>query len=155
MKDGGKLTPRDWGLEGEQWIALGSIGGIVKGDSVKMQEGDVAIGNRGVHNTPDGKQVAVKLDDGKANDQAGELGDARLLGPLRYDSRGKRWRNFDAAVRELSQEDLADFPLEGERSTAWLCNYIHVASWRHIRRATHQVAARAKDRPRQRGGAHS
>ena len=44
--------------------------------------------------------------------------------PVVYDANGVRWREFPEAVTLLRSEALEDFPLEGERSFAWLAKYI-------------------------------
>ena len=44
---------------------------------------------------------------------AGDSGDARLLGALQYDVKGRRHLNFDRGIKMLSEEELEDFPLEG------------------------------------------
>ena len=50
--------------------------------------------------------------------------DARVLVPLKYSSQGRRFREFGDAVRAMKQESAVDFPLNGERSCAWLLSYI-------------------------------
>ena len=138
-KAGGKADPgseqmsmiKTTGFEEEVWVALESSGGYEKGAVVEMTDGDVTLGSRGVHRGEDGEVAVSLVPDGeedpepsaKKTDKRKESDDARLLGELVYDTKGRRWIEYGAAVKEMVQEHSADFPLSGERTVEWLCSY--------------------------------
>ena len=110
----------------ECWVALETAGEIEIGDVIPMQDGDMTFGNRGVHKSGDLFVSVALLKDGEESPvkaKVVERSDARLLGPLVYDSRGKRWLDFASGIKEMTEEELADFPLMGERTVQWLCEY--------------------------------
>ena len=122
---------------GDEWVALESRGDHKRGDKITLKSGDMVVGDRGLHFLTDGNAIAVKVIEPGGDDEESEpeypdsanrakkkdTTDARLLGPLRYDHKGKRWFNFVDAVKTMSEEEQADFPLEGGRTVQWLCDY--------------------------------
>ena len=44
----------------ERWVSMEKAEGVEIGDDVKMNDGDVSMGKRGVHTLSGGKQIAVK-----------------------------------------------------------------------------------------------
>ena len=119
-------------FSGQRWVATESVGDVEKGSEVKMVDGDVALGDRGVHSLGGDLYVSVKRQDERdvKNDNDDDspddktVDDARLLGPLLYDAKGRRHMKFEAGVKQLTEEALADYPLEGERTAAWLYDYV-------------------------------
>ena len=127
----------------EKWISLENAGGLKVGAKVQLRDGDVVLGDRGIHRARGGDLVAVRravaadaaaaaVELEEAADDAREAGgdgkidaiyDARLLGDLRYDAQGKRVLPFLTGVNELTEEELADYPLDGGRTLRWLAQY--------------------------------
>ncbi|CAK0857167.1 unnamed protein product, partial [Prorocentrum cordatum] len=96
-------------------------------DEVVPKVGDVVWGESGLYCTAGGFVVPIELRpvplpvevlDKLADD------DARLLGPLQRAREVRRHRDFREAVSAMRQEKHDDFPLVGERSFKWLCDYI-------------------------------
>jgi hypothetical protein len=59
-----------------------------------------------------------------AAEEKAELNDLRITHPVIYNKAGKRWASFQSALEKLSPEEVGDWPLEGERTIEWLCNFI-------------------------------
>ena len=114
------------------WVALEPGGGVKAGQEVLRNAGDPTLKDRGLHTCSDGSIIALKqvtveeAAEGAGAPRSHELAgeDARLMTPVVYDANGVRWREFPEAVTLLRSEALEDFPLEGERSFAWLAKYI-------------------------------
>jgi hypothetical protein len=112
------------------WLALEGRGGVAKGDEVKLLKVDQCVGDRGLHQCDDGTVVAVRRLDAAAAPAArdaaklGDDDDARILVPLKYDTRGRRWQSHSEGVSRMHKESVVDFPLEGERTCLWLYTYV-------------------------------
>ena len=121
--------------EDHVWVSLETVGAeIKKGQELSLISGDVRLGDRGIHILGSGESVAVqRLTVEEAADQTDEkqegkgdkLDDLRLFSPVCHNSAGKRWLDFGKGVDKISQEVIDDWPLEGDRSIAWLVGYIH------------------------------
>ena len=112
--------------EGYLWIVAEPGAALPGGSEVALCSGDLRLGDKGLHATDDGEVVAVKrVSIADVEKEAAKIvEDARLLGPLRYDADGRRFRAFGDTVAELKEEPAVDFPLEGSRTTSWLMRYI-------------------------------
>ena len=128
----------DSDAEEYQWLTMEEIHGVALHTAVTMVKGkDLKLGDRGVHKISEGKVIAVyrarisHLEEDRPECGAAEPvegkdspDDARLLLPMKYDSRGKRWLPFEEGHKKLSEEILEDWPLTGERTVMWLFNFV-------------------------------
>ena len=125
--------------EGAQWLAMETAFGVEVHSAVTMGPKDLKAGNRGIHEVADGQFIAVykarntNLEEdrpwtgnaaGSDGHEAKTLDDARLLLPMKYDNKGRRWLTFDEGHRLLAEEIMEDWPLNGERTTSWLFNFV-------------------------------
>ncbi|CAK0875128.1 unnamed protein product, partial [Prorocentrum cordatum] len=125
----GTGTPRGRHVpeHGRVWVSLETVPGqIARDDEVKLSESALIDDDRAIHVLPSGKRIAARLADLPVEPllNESELGDARTLGPLRYDSHGQRHLDYRTGVLELREEALDAFPLKGERSFSWLQRHI-------------------------------
>ena len=96
-------------------------------DEVVPKAGDVIWGESGLYCTAGGFIVPIELHPVPLPvDVMDKMGDddARILGPLQRTREGRRHRDFREAVTAMRQEKHDDFPLVGDRSFKWLCEYI-------------------------------
>ncbi|CAK0790967.1 unnamed protein product, partial [Prorocentrum cordatum] len=122
------LTDERAAPPGSAWFVMKTIPNECQQlDEVVPKAGDVVWGESGLYSTAGGFVVPIELhpvplpvevSDKLADD------DARLLGPLQRTREGRRHRDFREAVSSMRQEQHDDFPLVGERSFKWLCDYI-------------------------------
>ena len=118
--------------EDHVWVSLETIEGhLKKGQEVALVEGDVRVGDRAVHVLNSGDSVAVKripIEEASAADETEDAldlaSDVRVLTPLQLNGAGRRWATFAGVVEKMVQEDMNDWPVEGDRSVNWLLGYI-------------------------------
>ena len=117
--------------ESHVWLAMESVTGeVIKGQEIELVSGDVRLGDRAIHVMSDGTMLSVRRSaiedagDPESEGKDAELSDMRIFTPATYNKAGKRWMNFQSAVDRLSPEELEDWPLTGDRTVEWLCQYI-------------------------------
>lgn len=112
--------------DGYIWVAMEDMDGYIAGEQVEPKIGDTRVGDRMLLSLDSGAIMAAKRlsIDAAFAEQAALVSDARVMSPLMYDNDGKRHREFGEAVRGMKQEISEDFPLRGDRTTAWLLRYI-------------------------------
>ena len=119
--------------DGFVWITMEKRGDVEVGTEVKLSKTDPCTKDCGLYHDRKGLVIAVKRVDltkvateaaAAAKAKAGDLEDARILTPVRFDKKGKRYQSMADGVARLSEEPLPDFPLEGERSAGWLYGYV-------------------------------
>eukprot|EP00971_Amphidinium_carterae_P231263 4589295-Amphidinium_carterae.1 len=116
-------TPTETGGD-EEWVALETRGGLVKGQTVDVATKDPRRGDRVL--VQRGEQVlAVGVKGSVESVKGSDLGDQRLQPSVVMDAGGKRWIEFGEALKRMRQEPQSGWPLEGDRTTAWLLNYVY------------------------------
>ena len=121
------------------YVSLVAEGAVKLHEQFQPGPEDLRAGGYVLHRLPDGAIVplrqmsaveAAALPAGGAKvapvaaPAPGDVSDARILSPLTYDHRGKRWLEFGEAVNRTREEPLDDFPVRGERGFGWLISYI-------------------------------
>ena len=114
------------------WVSLEKVDEEVEiGQELEVVSSDLVLGSRAVHTLPSGKRVfarRVSVTEAAAGTAGLAKGtassDARIMSPLTFDIRGRRWLDFSAGVNQTREEKLEDFPLNGDRSLTWLLRYI-------------------------------
>ena len=114
-------------LTGGSWMTMETSGSLQKYTLVEPKRSDVVRGRRGLYDTGGGTWVAIaylsEVEKESMEEREQSL-DNRILEPVVYDERGVRHLDFSTAVRRMTAEPMADFPLKNGRSLQWLLQYV-------------------------------
>ena len=121
---------------GDVWLSMGYVQDEIGiDDVVTLTKKDYTMGGRALHALPSGSVIGTRRAQAPwgpppapppAASSPGIIGadDARVLSPVIYDIKGNRWRDFGDSIRDMHEEPMSDFPLDGERTALWLLGYI-------------------------------
>ncbi|CAK0813573.1 unnamed protein product, partial [Prorocentrum cordatum] len=131
---GAPAVGADWSV-GASAVIVGNFALVKLGTATLVLEG-IDVGSKQlklVARRGELEQAVAAASGGGAGPQAGAAAasagaqlkatDARVL-PVLYDQMGQRFRSFVDAVGLLGEPRFTDFPIQGPRTTFWLCRFI-------------------------------
>ena len=115
------------------WVAMEARDGVEAGDPIAFDAASFPVsGDRAVHTTKNGVSTAM-ADSTAWSLPATKHDDFRSL-PVRWLPSGRHGRNFGESVKLLSCTKVDDWPVEGPRTTQWLCNALSTSDSGPLRR---------------------